>query len=62
MPTDEAKQVDLASVYALTKFMQERSCQIVGAAYGIEVVALRLFNVFPTGIQRLKNGGTVIFR
>jgi len=53
-PTDEAKQVDLASIYALTKFVQERSCQIVGAAYGIEVVALRLFNVFGPG-QALSN-------
>jgi dTDP-L-rhamnose 4-epimerase len=54
VPTDEAKQVDLASIYALTKFVQERSCQIVGAAYGIEVVALRLFNVFGPG-QALSN-------
>ena len=46
MPTDETKQVDLASIYALTKYMQERSCQIFGGAYGVEVVALRLFNVF----------------
>jgi dTDP-L-rhamnose 4-epimerase len=54
VPTDEAKQVNLASIYALTKFVQERSCQIVGAAYGIEVVALRLFNVFGPG-QELSN-------
>ena len=54
MPTDETKQVDLASIYALTKYMQERSCQIFGAAYGVEVVALRLFNVFGAG-QALSN-------
>ena len=54
MPTDEAKQVDLASIYALTKYVQERSCQIFGAAYGVEVVALRLFNVFGPG-QALSN-------
>ena len=54
MPTDETKQVDLASIYALTKCVQERSCQIFGAAYGVEVIALRLFNVFGPG-QALSN-------
>lgn len=54
VPTDEAKQVDLASIYALTKYMQERSCQIFGVAYGVEIVALRLFNVFGPG-QALSN-------
>ncbi len=54
MPTDETKQVDLASIYALTKYVQERSCQIFGAAYGVEVIALRLFNVFGPG-QALSN-------
>jgi dTDP-L-rhamnose 4-epimerase len=54
IPTDETKQVDLASIYALTKYMQERSCQIFGGAYGVEVVALRLFNVFGAG-QALSN-------
>ncbi len=54
VPTDETKQVDLASIYALTKYVQERSCQIFGVAYGVEVVALRLFNVFGPG-QALSN-------
>ncbi|HET7884386.1 MAG TPA: NAD-dependent epimerase/dehydratase family protein [Acetobacteraceae bacterium] len=54
VPTDEAKPVALASIYALTKYMQEQSCLIVGSAYGIEVVALRLFNVFGVG-QALSN-------
>jgi dTDP-L-rhamnose 4-epimerase len=53
-PTDEAKQVDIASIYALTKYVQERSCLIFGAAYNVEVVALRLFNVFGPG-QALSN-------
>jgi dTDP-L-rhamnose 4-epimerase len=53
-PTDEAKQVDIASIYALTKYVQERSCLIFGAAYHVEVVALRLFNVFGPG-QALSN-------
>lgn len=52
--TDEAKQVDIASIYALTKYVQERSCLIFGAAYNVEVVALRLFNVFGPG-QALSN-------
>jgi dTDP-L-rhamnose 4-epimerase len=46
VPTDEDKEPDLASIYALTKYSQERSCLIIGANYGIETVALRLFNVF----------------
>ena len=54
IPTDESKPVDLASIYALTKFAQERSCLITGATYGIETVALRLFNVFGPG-QALSN-------
>lgn len=54
VPTDETKHVDLASIYALTKYVQERSCQIFGSAYGVEVVALRLFNVFGPG-QALSN-------
>ena len=44
--TPETKQPDLASVYALSKYDQERLCLIVGQAYGIPVVALRLFNVY----------------
>ncbi|HEX6957354.1 MAG TPA: NAD-dependent epimerase/dehydratase family protein [Ferrovibrio sp.] len=54
VPTDEQKQTDLASIYALTKYVQERSTLIIGAAYDIEVVALRLFNVFGPG-QALSN-------
>jgi dTDP-L-rhamnose 4-epimerase len=54
VPTDETKLIDLASIYALTKYAQERSCLIVGNAYGIEAVALRLFNVFGPG-QALAN-------
>lgn len=52
--TDEAKPVDLASIYALTKYVQERAVLIFGAAYGVEAVALRLFNVFGAG-QALSN-------
>jgi dTDP-L-rhamnose 4-epimerase len=54
VPTDEAKNPDLASIYALTKYCQERSSLIIGANYGFEAVALRLFNVFGPG-QALSN-------
>lgn len=54
VPTDEHKPVDLASIYALTKFAQERQVLIFGEAYGVEAVALRLFNVYGAG-QALSN-------
>lgn len=53
-PTDESKPVDLASIYALTKYAQERAVLIFGEAYGVDAVALRLFNVFGPG-QALSN-------
>ncbi|WP_064709959.1 NAD-dependent epimerase/dehydratase family protein [Rhizobium bangladeshense] len=52
--TDEEKPVDLASIYALTKYAQERQVLIFGEAYGLDAVALRLFNVFGAG-QALSN-------
>ena len=45
-PTSESKPPDLASVYALSKYDQERMCLLVGQAYGIPTAALRFFNVF----------------
>jgi dTDP-L-rhamnose 4-epimerase len=54
VPTPEDKTPDLASVYALSKYAQERMCLLVGEAYGIETVALRLFNVFGSR-QALSN-------
>ncbi len=54
VPTDEGKPVDLASIYALTKYMQERAVMIFGGAYGVPAVALRLFNVYGAG-QALSN-------
>jgi dTDP-L-rhamnose 4-epimerase len=44
--TPEHKPPALASVYALSKFDQERLCLMIGEAYGIEVSALRFFNVY----------------
>jgi len=46
VPTPETKQPTLASVYALSKFDQERMCLMVGRAYKIPTVALRFFNVY----------------
>jgi dTDP-L-rhamnose 4-epimerase len=44
--TPEDKQPELSSIYALTKYDQERLCLLYGAAYGVPVVALRFFNVY----------------
>ena len=52
--TDEEKPVDLASIYALTKYAQEKQVLIFGEAYDVQAVALRLFNVFGAG-QALSN-------
>ncbi len=46
VPTPETKEPELASVYALTKYDQERLCLLYGAAYDVPAVALRLFNVY----------------
>ncbi|OHV70339.1 nucleoside-diphosphate-sugar epimerase [Mesorhizobium sp. LCM 4577] len=54
IPTDEEKRPDLASIYALTKYAQERAVLIFGQAYDADAVALRLFNVFGAG-QALAN-------
>jgi dTDP-L-rhamnose 4-epimerase len=52
--TPETKQPALASVYALTKYDQERLCLIFGEAYDVPVVALRFFNAYGTR-QSLSN-------
>ncbi|QKT04061.1 NAD-dependent epimerase/dehydratase family protein [Ectothiorhodospiraceae bacterium 2226] len=54
IPTPEEKPPALSSVYALSKYDQERLCLMVGQAYGIPTAALRLFNVFGTR-QALSN-------
>jgi dTDP-L-rhamnose 4-epimerase len=54
VPTPESKRPTLASVYALSKYVQERLTLMLTAAYGIEGCALRLFNVFGPG-QALSN-------
>ncbi|MEA2576346.1 MAG: dTDP-L-rhamnose 4-epimerase [Chloroflexia bacterium] len=52
--TPESKTPNLASVYALSKYDQERLCLVVGRAYNIPTVALRFFNVYGTR-QALSN-------
>ena len=54
VPTPEWKRPSLSSVYALSKFDQERLSLMIGRAYGIETIALRFFNVFGTR-QSLSN-------
>ena len=46
MPKVESMPVNPLSPYALTKYAQERYCQIFSKIYGLETVALRYFNVF----------------
>jgi dTDP-L-rhamnose 4-epimerase len=46
VPTPETKPPALSSVYALSKYDQERLCLIIGKAYNIPTVALRFFNVY----------------
>jgi dTDP-L-rhamnose 4-epimerase len=54
VPTPETKCPSLSSIYALSKFDQERMCLITGDAYGIPTTALRFFNVYGTR-QSLSN-------
>jgi dTDP-L-rhamnose 4-epimerase len=54
VPTPETKRPSLSSVYALSKFDQERLCLMIGRAYALPTVALRFFNVFGTR-QALSN-------
>jgi dTDP-L-rhamnose 4-epimerase len=46
IPTPETKPPALASVYALSKFDQERLCLMLGRTYKIPTVALRFFNIY----------------
>ena len=54
VPTPERKEPSLESIYALSKYDQERMSLMIGRAYGIPVTALRFFNVFGTR-QALSN-------
>lgn len=54
VPTPEGKKPNLSSVYALSKYDQERLCLMTGKAYNINTTALRFFNVYGTR-QALSN-------
>jgi dTDP-L-rhamnose 4-epimerase len=54
VPTPESKTPSLRSIYALSKYDQERMCLLIGEAYRIPTVALRFFNVYGTR-QALSN-------
>ncbi|WP_157218431.1 NAD-dependent epimerase/dehydratase family protein [Flavisphingomonas formosensis] len=54
LATPEWKRPSLASIYALNKYVQERTTHIMTAPYGMEGVCLRLFNVYGPG-QALSN-------
>ncbi|WP_029006875.1 NAD-dependent epimerase/dehydratase family protein [Azospirillum halopraeferens] len=53
-PTHEDMRPTLASVYALSKYVQERLCLMIGETYGIPGVALRFWNCYGTR-QALSN-------
>jgi len=44
--TPESKPPSLSSIYALSKYDQERMCLMFGSSYGVPTVALRFFNVY----------------
>lgn len=46
VPTPETKPPQLSSIYALSKYDQERMCLITARAYGFRATALRFFNVY----------------
>ena len=46
LPTPETKTPSLSSVYAQSKYDQERLCLMIGRAYNIPAVALRFFNAY----------------
>jgi dTDP-L-rhamnose 4-epimerase len=48
VPTPETKTPSLTSIYALSKFQQERMCLMIGKAYNIPTVSMRFFNVYGT--------------
>lgn len=54
VPTPESKIPSPSSVYALSKYDQEKLCLMVGNAYGISTTALRFFNIYGTR-QALSN-------
>ncbi len=62
-PTPEWKPPALNSVYALSKYDQERISLMLGKAYGIDVVALRFSNIYGPyqALSNPYNGVLAIF-
>lgn len=54
VPLQETSPIIPRSIYASTKWQQEQTCRLMGAAFHIPVTTLRLFNVFGPG-QALAN-------
>ena len=54
LPTPETKTACPSSVYALSKYDQEKLCLVVGRSYGIPTAAMRFFNIYGTR-QALSN-------
>jgi dTDP-L-rhamnose 4-epimerase len=54
LPTPESKTSCPSSVYALSKYDQEKLCLVVGRSYGIPTAAMRFFNIYGTR-QALSN-------
>jgi dTDP-L-rhamnose 4-epimerase len=54
VPTPESKPPSLSSVYAITKYVQEQLTLTLAPAYGMQGVALRLWNAYGPG-QALSN-------
>jgi dTDP-L-rhamnose 4-epimerase len=52
--TPETKAPSLSSIYALSKYDQERMCLMIGRTYRIPTVALRFFNAYGSN-QALSN-------
>jgi dTDP-L-rhamnose 4-epimerase len=63
LPTDERKPPSPTSVYALSKYDQERLCLLTAPAYGKTACALRLFNTYGPhqALSTLYGGVLAIF-
>lgn len=59
VPTPEWEAPCLSSVYALSKYNQERVCLMMGRSYGMSAVALRFFNVYGPH-QALSNPYSIV--